>query len=385
VWTYHNPVHISVGRNSLDQLPALLARRSCLLVTFPEAESLGLVRRMRQLLGAQLRGVIDSIAPNPDVQWLAPLYGQVQRDHAEVPVIVALGGGSAIDSAKALICHTPSGRFADLLALLKHGGQLEAGGHKALIAIPTTAGPGSEVTPWATIWDQAAGQKYSLHQSCTWPEAAVIDAELMTSLPAGSTLASGLDALSHALESIWNVNRNPVSMALAVQSARRTLATLPALMQDLGSAQLRNEMAEAALMAGLAFSNTKTALAHSLSYDITLQHGVPHGLACSFSLPLVLEMALWTTPRGRRAFGMSVEKAELTKVLAANQGLYNGFLVAGLAWGLWLGAGGFQIKVFFLVCVLVAGLYGAATVSRKILLVQAIPAALALIALALRI
>jgi hypothetical protein len=184
-----------------------------------------------------------------------------------------------------LICHTPGGRFADLLALLKQGGQLGAGGHKALIAIPTTAGTGSEVTPWATIWDQAAGQKYSLHQSCTWPEAAVIDAELMTSLPAGATLASGLDALSHALESIWNVNRNPVSMALAVQSARRTLATLPALMQDLGNAQLRSEMAEAALMAGLAFSNTKTALAHSLSYDITLQHGVPHGWPARSACP----------------------------------------------------------------------------------------------------
>ena len=164
--------------------------------------------------------------------------------------------------------------------------------HKHLIAIPTTAGTGSEVTPWATIWDQAAGQKYSLHQECTWPEAAVIDADLMISLPAGATLASGLDALSHALEAIWNVNRNPVSMSLAVQSARRTLATLPALMRDLHNPQLRSDMAEAALLAGLAFSNTKTALAHSLSYDITLQHGVPHGIACSFSLPLVLEMAL---------------------------------------------------------------------------------------------
>ena len=100
---------------------------------------------------------------------------------------------------------------------------------------------------------------------------------------------------------------------------------------------------------------------------------------------VVLEMALWTTPRGRKAFGMSVEKAETTRVMAANQGLYNGFLVAGLAWGLWLGAGGFQIKVFFLACVGIAGLYGAATVSRKILLVQAVPAGLALIALALRL
>lgn len=296
VWTYHNPVHITAGNGSLNQLPALLAGRNCLLVTFPEAQTLGLVQRMQEMLGAQLKGVIDCIQPNPDVQWLESLYEQVQRDHADVPVIVALGGGSAIDSAKALICATPGGRFADLLAVLKQGAQLEPGMHKALIAIPTTAGTGSEVTPWATIWDQARGQKYSLHQACTWPEVAIIDAELMASLPAAATLASGLDALSHALESIWNVNRNAVSMALAVQSARRTMATLPALMQDLSNVQLRADMAQAALLAGLAFSNTKTALAHSLSYDITLQHGVPHGLACSFSLPLVLEMALGADP-----------------------------------------------------------------------------------------
>ena len=98
---------------------------------------------------------------------------------------------------------------------------------------------------------------------------------------------------------------------------------------------------------------------------------------------VVLEMVLWTTPRGRHAFGMSAEKAEETKVLAANQGLYNGFLVAGLAWGLWLGEAGFQIKTFFLGCVIVAGLYGAATVSRKVLLIQAVPAGLALAALLL--
>lgn len=296
MWTYHNPVRVIAGNGSLNQLPALLAGRNCLLVTFPEAGSLGLVQRIRQLIGEQLRGVIDSIQPNPDVQWLAPLYEQVQRDHADVPVIVALGGGSAIDSAKALICTTATGRFTDLLPVLQQAAQLPPALHKHLIAIPTTAGTGSEVTPWATIWDQAQGRKYSLHQPHTWPEAAIIDAELMASLPAGATLASGLDALSHALESIWNVNRNPVSMSLAVQAARRAMATLPALMQDLGNLQLRADMAQAALLAGLAFSNTKTALAHSLSYDITLQHGVPHGIACSFSLPLVLEMALGADP-----------------------------------------------------------------------------------------
>lgn len=292
MWTYHNPVRISAGAGSLQQLPALLAGRNCLLVTFPEARSLGLVQRVQDLLGAQLQGVVDCVQPNPDVQWLAPLYAQVQRDHGDVPCIVALGGGSAIDCAKALLYATPSGRFDELLALLEQGGQLPAGPHKALIAIPTTAGTGSEVTPWATLWDQAAGRKHSLHQDCTWPEAAIIDAELMLSLPAGATLAAGLDALSHALESIWNVHRNPVSMALAVQSARSARLSGCCISRGSVASVLRADMAQAALLAGLAFSNTKTALAHSLSYDITLRHGVPHGLACSFSLPLVLEMAL---------------------------------------------------------------------------------------------
>ena len=292
VWTYHNPVAIHGGAGALQRLPRLLAGRACLLVTFPEAGPLGLIDRVRQLLGTQLKGVIDGIAPNPDVQWLSPLYEQVHREHAAVPCIVALGGGSSIDSAKALLCATPGGRFGELMEVLQSGGQLPDGAHKALIAIPTTAGTGSEVTPWATIWDQAQGKKHSLHQRWTWPEAAVIDAELMASLPAAPTLASGLDALSHALEAIWNVNRNPASTALAVQAARRAMATLPALMRDLRSLPLRGAMAEAALLAGLAFSNTRTALAHSLSYDITLRHGVAHGIACSFSLPLVLEMAL---------------------------------------------------------------------------------------------
>ena len=93
---------------------------------------------------------------------------------------------------------------------------------------------------------------------------------------------------------------------------------------------------------------------------------------------LVLEMFLWDKPAGLRAFGQSLEAARASKVLAANQGLYNGFLAAGLAWGLGLGSAGASVKVFFLCCVLVAGLYGAATASRKILFVQAVPAAVGL-------
>ncbi len=96
---------------------------------------------------------------------------------------------------------------------------------------------------------------------------------------------------------------------------------------------------------------------------------------------LVLEMFLWDKPAGLRAFGQSKQAATQTKVLAANQGLYNGFLAAGLFWGLSLGDSGHGVKIFFLLCVLIAGLYGAATASRKILFIQALPAAIGLVLL----
>ncbi len=98
---------------------------------------------------------------------------------------------------------------------------------------------------------------------------------------------------------------------------------------------------------------------------------------------LVLEMFMWDKPLGLKAFGQSLEKAQITKVLAANQGLYNGFLAAGLVWGLLQGVAGTDVKIFFLGCVIVAGVYGALTASRKILFIQAVPAAIALLLLLL--
>jgi putative membrane protein len=94
---------------------------------------------------------------------------------------------------------------------------------------------------------------------------------------------------------------------------------------------------------------------------------------------LILEMFLWDKPSGRRAFGTTAEFAAQSKVLAANQGLYNGFLAAGLCWGLWLGQSGADIKLFFLGCVLIAGLFGGLTASRKILVIQALPALIGLV------
>ena len=289
---YFNPVQSVYGPGALLRLPELLAGRKAALVTFPEARAIGLLGRLEAVLGDSLACVIDQVRPNPDVAELAATWECFWRDHGDVDVIVAVGGGSAIDTAKALMVGNTSNRFGELVAGLAGQGALAPTRFKTLIAVPTTAGTGSEVTPWATIWDRERQKKYSLHLPQTWPAYAVIDPELMLSLPAAVTLQSGLDALSHALESIWNVNANPVSDTFAVAAVRDTLEVLPQLLREPGSIELRGRMALAALKAGMAFSNTKTALAHSISYEMTLRYGLPHGIACSFPLPLVLERAI---------------------------------------------------------------------------------------------
>ncbi len=288
----------------------VLAARRTVLVTFPEAEGLGLVDRLRAILGSSLLGVEDRIEPNPDVSFLAPMYERFWCDHSECETVLAVGGGSAIDAAKALMVGTQSGRFDELVALLSKGGSFVPHRVKALIAVPTTAGTGSEVTPWATIWDHAAGRKYSLHLPQTWPEAAIVDPDLTLTLPRAVTVQSALDALSHALESIWNVNANPISDTFAVAAAREVIATLPRLIENPEDRELRARMALAALKAGMAFSNTKTALAHSISYEMTLRFRLPHGIACSFTLPIVLQRAVGIDP-GRDSVLASVFDGDL--------------------------------------------------------------------------
>ena len=311
---FHNPVDTRFGWNSLIELVAITENQKVALVTFPEARGLGLLDRIHDLLGERLVYVIDDVQPNPDVAHLRDTYDRFWQQAGDCQTVIAVGGGSAIDTAKALIVGTESGRFDELLALLSTGKTFVPVRSKVLIAAPTTAGTGSEVTPWATIWDSASHKKYSLHLECTWPKVAIIDPQLMLTVPAGVTVSTGLDALSHALESIWNINANPVSDTLAVSAIEDILECLPQLRRDLSNHELRSRMALAALKAGLAFSNTKTALAHSISYEMTLRYGLAHGIACSFTLPLVLVLA-WGHDAARdrtlqRIFGNDLQKAQ---------------------------------------------------------------------------
>jgi alcohol dehydrogenase len=287
MWSYRNPVDVRFGPGSLSTLPSFVSGRSYALVTYPDQAFKALRAQIETLLGPPAV-VIDCVKPNPDFSSLAEAGEMWAEARRPVDVIVAVGGGSAMDSAKVLAA--AGGDVHRVRVVLTNGESVAAA--VPIVAVPTTAGTGSEVTMWATVWDTERRKKYSLASPRLYAEGAIVDPQLTVAMPRGLTVATGLDALSHALESIWNQHANPVSTELAIAAAREILDTLPRVVREMASPDLRTRMSRAALFAGLAFSNTKTALAHSLSYPVTLEYGVPHGIACSFTLPLVMRTAI---------------------------------------------------------------------------------------------
>lgn len=289
MWTYRNPVNVEFGVDRFDTLTQLIGGRRYAIVTYPDAPFPTLQTSLADKAGKPLI-IIDDIAPNPDYRLLTEQSARFAKVAGKLEVIVALGGGSVIDSAK--VFAAANGDFEKVRKFLETKEGADDLSATPIIAVPTTAGTGSEVTSWATVWDEVGDRKFSLARSNLYPETALIDPKLMLGKPHGLTLVTGLDALSHSLESIWNVNANPVSARHAVAAAKSILKHFPRLLQDLGNLQLRTEIAMASLSAGLAFSNTKTAIAHNISYPITLGWGVPHGIACSFTLPTILRSVI---------------------------------------------------------------------------------------------
>lgn len=302
-WGFFNPVTIHFGEGVMNEVAAQIGARRWILVTHPDQPLMAMRERLVSGSNPPL-AIADAIEPNPSLSILQASCSSLRPVAEDIEVIVALGGGSVIDTAKFLAaghCDYVS------VACYLEGQVVLSGQALPIIAIPTTAGTGSELTKWATIWDPARGRKLSLNRDDLYAEAAFIDPELTSSLPWSLTLASGLDALSHALESIWNKNANPITRDFAVSAALDVLQALPRLKSDLGNREARSVMARGAMKAGLAFSNTQTALAHNISYPITLDHGVPHGIACSFTLPEVMAAAIGVDAQGdlalNRIFG----------------------------------------------------------------------------------
>ena len=286
IWNYQNPVSINFGEGIFDKIHQFIGGRNYALITYSDDQFTSYTRSLIKTSGKPAL-LINDIAPNPDFELLseqAKLYSEIKN---KPEVIVALGGGSVIDSAK--VFSAAANGFENIKNFLetKKGG--EDLSSTPIIAVPSTSGTGSEVTCWATIWDKKNSRKYSLAHEKLFPEVALIDPKLMMGKSYELTLVTALDALSHALESIWNINANTISANHATFAAKSILKILPTLLNDLTNINLRTEMASASLSAGLAFSSTKTAIAHNLSYPITLGWGVPHGIACSFTLPTILQ------------------------------------------------------------------------------------------------
>lgn len=291
-WGFYNPVRLSVGRGCRAELLAQVQGKRLLLVTSK--------RGREQLLSDPVLGIlpndcklhwVDTITTNPALADLQDcIHDQANTDF---DAVIGFGGGSAMDAAKVLrLALDPRCRAQALIQLIAnpklHPRRLDI----PLYTLPTTAGTGSEITPFATVWDWAEKKKRSLSSPSIFPTAAFVDSELTDGLPIATTLSTGLDAINQAAESIWNKNANSITIAYATRALQLGFASLPILVKGQASPKLRNQMVEASVLAGLAISHTRTALCHSISYPLTAHFGIPHGLACAFTMPAVLQYNL---------------------------------------------------------------------------------------------
>ncbi len=285
--TFHNPVHIRFGPGALSALAELARSRRTIVLTSDGMARRGVLRTVENALGDLVVATYTAVTPNPTVLSCTTAFEEVRAADAEL--IVAIGGGSVIDTAKAVAAQDAAGTDAWLSAHLREGGPFPADFlPPAILAIPTTAGTGSEVTMWGTIWDERTGKKYSISHPRLYPESAIVDPLLTHSVPRRTTVATAFDALSHAMEAIWNRASNPISDALAIRAIGLIPDALRAVLESPADPDARERLASAALVAGLAMSNTRTALAHSISYPLTAELGVQHGIACSLTLPEIL-------------------------------------------------------------------------------------------------
>lgn len=224
---------------------------------------------------------------NPDIRDLYELYQDKKENKPEL--IIAVGGGSVLDIAKSFAAILDD-KYASIEELREAIINKETGRPACpWIGIPTTAGTGSEVTCWATVWDGEKGSKLSLEDRRNYAYAAYVDPEFTMSMPMKLVVSSALDAMAHATESYWAKANNFVSSIYALKAISMIMDNLELLMEN-PKTEYYLAMAEASMLAGRAFSNTKTTACHSISYPLTLRYGIPHGVAVSILLPSLLSI-----------------------------------------------------------------------------------------------
>ncbi len=265
----------------------------CVLASESMVKRLALHEFIQGLLN-QHEGVwLKNIPANPSVSDVARALRALEGK--KVNAIIAIGGGSAMDLGKAI---------AALHGILNGNRLTEENVLKAildkaykkprdipfLLAVPTTAGTGSEVTRWATVWNPEQKQKLSIDWTALNPKAAVIIPEFTMAMGPELTLSTGLDALSHAMEAYWAQSRTPLSQTLALGAIDKIRRFLPETVKPKQSSDLmlRQEMCLSALLAGLAFSITRTTACHAISYPLTMLFNIPHGFAAAMTIKSVM-------------------------------------------------------------------------------------------------
>lgn len=276
------PQEVKESNDLVNTIIESLKPGGVLLVTSKGFTRRGVVQRICTGLTQPVQ-VLDNIDSHPQLDTISYCFEQLI--HSNIANVIGLGGGSVIDVSK-VIAGLLGRSTSDFSQVIKNNIPFKEYAGR-LIAIPTTSGTGAEVTGFATLWDRKSARKYSVN--CAPPDLVLFAPELCLSLSRHNTLYAALDAVSHAVESLWNVNRTKESEELALQALQDLLVGIPAVLANLQDREARRRLQWAAWRAGCAINITKTAVAHAISYPLTLQCGVPHGLACSFTLKAIIE------------------------------------------------------------------------------------------------
>jgi alcohol dehydrogenase len=281
-WDYVQPVKIRFGKGRVSEVKDIakeLNAQRGLLVADPFFFTNGLAEKIVRESQGMIVASFGDVSPNPDVTEVDACADIIREKN--IGFVVALGGGSSMDCAKA----------AASIALTEdsirryHGtGVLMPQEHLPVIAVPTTAGTGSEVTCVSVLTDHANGKKSPIVSDGFFPSCAVIDPELTYTMPPKVTAGTGIDVLSHALEGYWSKGHQPICDACAEHAAGLVFRYLYKAYLNPTDEEAREKMCEASLIAGLAFTLPKTTASHACSFPLTNLHHIPHGEACGMTL-----------------------------------------------------------------------------------------------------
>lgn len=282
MWEYLQPVTIRFGEGVVKELKQVAADLGCkkgLLISDPFFMKSGLAEQIVAGSDGVLVGIYSQVSPNPEVAEVDACAQQIRE--SGIDFLVALGGGSALDCAKASgsICFTE-----DSIRKYHGTGEPMPQKHLPLIAIPTTAGTGSEVTCVAVLSDKELGKKGPIVSNGFYPSIALIDPELTYTLPPYMTASTGIDVLCHALEGFWSKGHQPICDALALHACKIVFQYLKIVCKEPTNKEARAKMAEASVIAGLAFTLPKTTSSHACSFPLTNLLHIPHGEACGLTL-----------------------------------------------------------------------------------------------------